>query len=59
MLGVNECNILRTLSSESKRFIEYGSGGSTKFISENTLELITVESDKVFLNAVRLANIDR
>lgn len=52
MLGEAEYKTLKLIAGESKRFIEYGSGGSTKFISENTRELITVESDRVFLDAV-------
>jgi hypothetical protein len=56
MLGTNEYKILKSLASDAARFIEYGSGGSTKFISEHTRELVTVESDKLFLAAVIYSN---
>ena len=59
MIGTDEYNVLKSLARDAPRFIEYGSGGSTKFISENTNELITVESDKVFLAAVINSNLDR
>lgn len=59
MLGLIEQECLRELSVSSQTFIEYGSGGSTKYIASFTRHLITVESDKIFLATVKSSNLDK
>src|SRR6202158_4422383 len=39
--------------SKSRVYLEYGSGGSTIVASQNTKQLLSVESDAAFLRAIK------
>jgi hypothetical protein len=63
MLGIEETTKLHYMARNANYFVEYGSGGSTRFIGNLCSHLVTVESDRIFLNAVvnlgeNAANID-
>jgi hypothetical protein len=56
MMEEPELRALISICHEDFKVLEYGSGGSTRFISQRCKFLVTVESDRKFLKAVEKGN---
>lgn len=46
-------NFFAKVVSESTAILEYGSGGSTKFISQSSRYLLSIDSDKKFIDSLK------
>ena len=53
MLSKEKIEYLGRLAEKSSQFLEFGSGSSTLFIAKKCENLVTVESDRLFLKAVK------